>query len=304
MTTIGVVGLGYWGSKVVEEYTMLRESGKIDEVIACDEDDERLSSVDGVDRRFGDLSATLEHADGVHLCTPIGTHGPLGQTILEADTDLLVEKPFTAKPDSSFDLLKTAMREDRILQTGHIYRFANVIDRLRELHQTGRFGTLEEITVRWTHNIDPPTGTDVLWDLAPHPIDILNYVTEDWPSNEYCRTRTRKGVDGPTAATAQFEVANADVRMDVSWDDYIRRRDIEVCGSNASATVEAVEQELTIYDDDGSHEIPIESNNTILQEATNFVDAIETRRNTANSAVVGVRTVEAIDRLAKVANRD
>jgi predicted dehydrogenase len=304
VTTVGVVGLGHWGSKVVDEYVALREEGVIDGVVACDEDDGRLAAVNEVDDRVKDLNATIDHVDGVHLCTPIGTHGPLGQTVLESNTDLLVEKPFTADPDSSFRLLQTAMRENRILQTGHIYRFANVMDRLRDLHRTGRFGTLEEITVRWTHNIAPPSGTDVLWDLAPHPIDILNYITGDWPSDEYCRTRTRPTADGPTAATAQFETAGADVRMDVSWDDHVRRRDVELCGTDASALVEAVEQEITVYDEGGVHGVAVERNNTIRREARNFVDAIETRRNTANSAVVGIRTVEAIDRLVEVADRE
>lgn len=304
MTTIGVAGLGHWGSKVVEEYASLRDDGVIDGVVACDEDAKRLSAADVADRRFDSLSATLEHVDGIHLCTPIGTHASLGQTVLESETDLLVEKPFTANPDSSFQLLQTAMHEDRILQTGHIYRFANVIDRLRELYQMGRFGKIEHITVRWTHKIDSPSRTNVLWDLAPHPIDILNYITGDWPSDIYCRTRTRPGAEVPTTATAQFDVAGADVHMAVSWDDYVRRRDVELCGTNASATVEAVKQELMIYDDDTTQQVAVEANNTIRREAKNFVDAIETRRNTVNSAVVGVRTVEAIDRLTEVAHRD
>ena len=297
MTRIGVVGLGYWGSKVVEEYVALRNNGDIDAVIACDVDEERLISTDGVDVRNVDLSSTLERIDGLHICTPIGTHADLAVPALQAGVDVLIEKPFTDNRSSAFDLMQLASCEDRIIQIGHIYRFANVIERLRELHNVGRFGELQTITMRWTHQVDPPAGTDVLWDLAAHPIDILNYVTGEWPSNEYCRSRTRPSADGPVGATAQFRLGSTDVTMQLSWDDWIRRRTIELVGTEASALVKAVDQNIVIYDEDGTERIPVEANNTIRREAANFVEAIRTRRNTANSAVIGVRTVEAIERL-------
>jgi len=60
VTTVGVVGLGHWGSKVVDEYVALREEGVIDGVVACDEDDGRLAAVNEVDDRVKDLNATIE----------------------------------------------------------------------------------------------------------------------------------------------------------------------------------------------------------------------------------------------------
>lgn len=303
MTGIGVVGLGYWGSKVVEEYVDLREDGTVDRVVACDMDAARLEAVEGVDERFEELEAALERVDGLHVCTPIGTHAAVGRQALDAGVDLLVEKPFTEDRDSAFELMRFAMEQDRLIQTGHIYRFANVIKRLRELYYEGRFGEVHTVTMRWTHEINPPSGTDVLWDLGPHPIDIINYVTGDWPSNEYCRTRTKPDADGPVSATAQFDVADADVIVQLSWRDAVKRRSIEVAGTEASAVVDAVEQEIEVFDDGDSYEIEVEPNNTIRAEATNFVEAIQTRHNTANSAVVGVRAVEAIERLQEVSER-
>ena len=302
VTRVGVVGLGYWGSKVLEEYAALRADGAVSHVVACDADPDRLAEGAAADERYESVDETLDRVDGVHLCTPIGTHKTIGRQTLQRGVDLLAEKPFTNDRDAAFELMQLALQEDRILQTGHIFRFANVIDQLRELYQTGQLGELQTVTLRWTHDVETPPGTNVLWDLAPHPIDIMNYVTGGWPSDECCRTRTLPEADGPVAATAQFQLGDTDVTMQLSWDDRVRRRDIEIAGTKASAVVEAVEQTIELYDDDGQRTLSVETNNTIRSEASHFVKAIQTRRNVANSAVVGVRTIESIERLINAAN--
>lgn len=303
MTSIGVIGLGHWGSKVVEEYNYLRDEGRIEEVAAYDLDESRLNAVDGADHCFSDLDSILRKVDGIHICTPNATHAPIGIEAVRSGVDIMIEKPITTDRSAAFDLMEIANEENQIIQTGHIYRFANVIRTVRDLYRDGRLGTLNEVTLRWTHHIEPPQGTDVLWDLAPHPIDILNFVTNDWPSEEQCQTRTISGVAGAISAMAQFSVAGAEVAMQVSWDDYIRRRAFELSGTEASAKVDAVSQDIEIHDESGVSKHPVEKNNTIRAEASNFIDAIETRHNTINSAVVGVRTVEAIERLHQAGKR-
>lgn len=43
--------------------------------------------------------------------------------------------------------------------------------------------------------------------------------------------------------------------------------------------------------------IEVNANNTIREEALNFLNAIKTGKNTFNSAIVGARCVEMIDRV-------
>jgi peptidyl-prolyl cis-trans isomerase D len=74
---------------------------------------------------------------------------------------------------------------------------------------------------------------------------------------------------------------------------------IELSGEKASARVNAVSQDIEIHNDSGVTRFPVDKNNTIRAEALNFAKAIRTRRNTINSAVVGLRTVETIERLQR-----
>lgn len=294
---VAIVGLGYWGSKVLGEYADLRDEGTIDAVVACDQDPTALESADRADETRGDVAEILPEVDALHVCTTDETHFPIATMAIESGTDVLLEKPLTTDREQAFDLVQLASEQGQILQTGHIFRFANVIRTAREYYQKGYFGTVHTATLRWTHRLDRIRGTDVLWDLMCHPIDILNFVTDDWPRNPEGVALHDPGLERPVGATTTFEIAEGMGTVEVSWVDDVRRRTLEIAGTKRSGTIECVDQSMTVTDTDGTETIAVEANNTIRAEAENFVSAIETRENTFNSAIVGARTVDAIDRI-------
>lgn len=290
---VGVVGVGYWGSKVVDEYVALRDDGEIDEVVACDADPSKLAAVDDVDRGYESLDDALPAVDALHVCTNNATHYPIAEQALTAGKDVLVEKPLTTDRKLAYDLVELASESGGILQSGHIFRFANVVRRARDLFDEGYFGDVYDVTLRWTHRMEPNEGTNVLWDLLPHPIDILNFVTGEWPDNvQGIAANHRNGT--LESAHAQFRLGEATAAVQVSWVDHVRRRILEIAGSKRSARIECVDQTIEMYDGDGRESIPVEANNTIRTEAENLIKAVRTRENTFNSAIVGARTVDAI----------
>lgn len=294
MVCIGVAGLGYWGSKVFDEYADLRDDGEIDRVVAIDMDTEKLTRATRADEQYESVENAIDAVDAIHVCTNNSTHFPVASMGLRNDIDVLVEKPLTETKDEAYDLVEIASETGQILQTGHIFRFANVIRETKRLHEERYFGEVDSYTFRWTHNMDGVPGTDAVWDLLPHPVDILNFVSGDWPTD--IRGRANTGKDGTIeSAFIGFDVDNAIGEIQVSWNDHVRRRSLEIAGDKRSARIKCVGQRITIYDGDGDPEtIAVDDNNTIRREAKNFVTAIETRENTFNSAIVGARTVDAI----------
>lgn len=62
--------------------------------------------------------------------------------------------------------------------------------------------------------------------------------------------------------------------------------------------MDCVGQEIEAYGEDGSkNRLEVSANNTIRDEALNFLDAIKTGKNTFNSAIVGARCVEMVERV-------
>lgn len=293
---VGVVGIGYWGEKVVEEYASLRNTGDIEKVYAIDEDPAKLSQLSSVDETFRTLSEALPEADAFHVCTPNTSHFQIAKKILDQRKHALIEKPLTPQSKTSFDLVELASEQGCILQTGHIFRFANVIRKSKELYQDDELGQIHHLTLRWTHQITPVPGTSVLWDLLPHPIDILNFVTGEWPTVVSCEAVTNSaGQD--IAAVVQLKIDDIVVDIQVSWVDPIRRRDLEIAGSEKGCRIECVDQTIQIHGDNTDEPIQVEHNNTIQAEAENFIGSIQTNENTYNSAIVGARTVDTIEEI-------
>ena len=291
---VGVVGMGYWGSKVVEEYARLRERGDIGEVVAIDADPDALASVDAdiADATYESLEAALPAVDAVHVATSNAGHFPVAAEALDSGVHVLLEKPLTTDRRDAYDLVELASESGCILQTGHVFRFSDVVRQVKEDYETGLFGEPEHFTLRWTHEMEQFKENDVLWDLLPHPLDILNFVTGEWPHTVTGVSKTNP--DGVrTAAQVGLKYSDFVASVEVSWVDRTRRRSLELAGSRRSATVECVDQSMVICDDDKTI-VDVEANNTILAEIENFVRAIETGENAFNSAIVGARMVDAV----------
>jgi len=294
---IAVVGLGYWGSKVFEEYCSLRGEGVIDSVSAIDADPKALNNVEQANQKFTSIESSFDEVDAYHVATSNASHYPIAKKGLENGKDILLEKPLTTDRDKAFDLIQIASENGCILQTGHIFRFADVVREVRELYQQGYLGELQHLLLRWNHDFQPEGEVDVAWDLIPHPIDIINFVTSDWPHHFNGVANSDPETGQRMAAHITFSLGEAKGVIQVSWVDKDRKRLLEIAGTKRSARVHCVDQEIILTNGNEEEHISIESNNTIRTEAKNFINASETGKNTFNSAIVGARTVDIIEQI-------
>lgn len=294
---IGVIGIGRWGTKVAKEYIVLMNEGIIDSVILCDADSSRLKPFADVAITCNQLDDVILKVDGIHICTPNSTHYEIAKKALESGVHVLVEKPMTTDHNQAYELVELATAENLILQVGHIYRFANAIRKIKELYENDYFGDVYYFNLTWTHIMLYMEGVDILWDLLPHPLDILNFITRKWPV-------VFVGVGRAFRRSALNEVVSLQAIFDdgifanihLSWLSPIRRRILEIVGSKRTALVECVKQEIKIFEENEEKLLEVEVNNTIKDEALNFIRAIETGKNNFNSSIVGARNVEMIER--------
>jgi len=297
MVKLGIIGLGNWGRKVAEEANFLLSEGFIDDLYLCDTNESLLKKYkqNNTMKNANDL---LSKVDAVHICTPNKLHFTLGKMALENNIHTIIEKPITTNRFEAYDLLEIALEKGLVLQVGHIFRFANVIKKLRELYQEKAFGKVHYISLEWTHYMQPMDNTNVIWDLAPHPLDILNFVTNLWPMKIFGVAKSIRQNNHEEMATLQaLYKTDLNATINISWLNPIKRRRVEVIGSEASASIESVKQTFDFYRNDGTVEkIDIEKNNTIRDEITHFIESTKSRKNGNNSGVIGLRTVELIER--------
>jgi predicted dehydrogenase len=183
MTPIGmaVVGAGYWGPNLVR--ATLATPG-LNLKWLCDLDENRARSVLG---HYTTVAATNSYervlADpavaAVAIATPAATHFDLVRAALEAGKHVLVEKPITTAVPDAEKLAALAERSRLVLMCDHTYCYTPAVQRIRTLIREGYLGTVQFIdSVRINLGLVQP-DVDVLWDLAPHDLSILDFVLPD-----------------------------------------------------------------------------------------------------------------------------
>jgi len=183
MTPIGmaVVGAGYWGPNLVRN---AQATPELEVRYLCDLDPERARRVLG---RYSTVavSDSLEEVladpevQAVAVATPAGTHFDVAGRALEAGRHVLVEKPLASSYVDGVKLVELAAERDRVLMLDHTYCYTPAVGRLRELVRGGQLGDLQYVdSVRINLGLVQP-DIDVLWDLAPHDLSILDSILPD-----------------------------------------------------------------------------------------------------------------------------
>ena len=173
-----VIGAGYWGPNLVRN---LAGHDDVDLRWVCDLDLERARRVAG---RHGDIATTTNveavlsdpDVDVVAIATPAGTHVDLGLAALDAGKHVLVEKPLASTLESGQKLVAAARAADRVLMCDHTYCYTPAVERIRSLIESGDIGDVLYVdSVRINLGL-VQHDIDVVWDLAPHDLSILDHV--------------------------------------------------------------------------------------------------------------------------------
>jgi predicted dehydrogenase len=180
MSPIGlaVVGAGYWGPNLVR--TALATPALRLEWL-CDLDAQRARSVLGqytTVRATDCYEAVLADpaVTAVAIATPAATHFDLVRAALEAGKHVLVEKPLTPSVAEGEKLAALARQSGLVLMCDHTYCYTPAVQRIRELVRSGDIGEVQFVdSVRINLGLVQP-DVDVLWDLAPHDLSILDFV--------------------------------------------------------------------------------------------------------------------------------
>jgi predicted dehydrogenase len=182
--TVGVIGCGYWGPNLIRNFAENEEA-----VLRwiCDADARRLEKVA---RRYPSARATTDwqelisdaRLDAAVVATPVATHYAFARAALEAGKHVLVEKPFTASVREAEELIALAERQKLALMVDHTFVYTGAVRRIKEMVAAGEIGDLlyfDSVRINlglFQHDVN------VVWDLAPHDLSIMDYVVAERPT--------------------------------------------------------------------------------------------------------------------------
>jgi len=178
---IALVGCGYWGSKHARVmYSMER----VAEVVLVDSREDRLRSLARSYKTaqcYTTLRAALPHVDAVVVATPPSTHVPVAMAAIQAGKHVLVEKPLALTSTGARTLISAAAEHGVVLMVGHTFEYNPAVRKLRDLVQSGELGELYYLDSARLNLGLYQNDVNVIFDLAPHDVSIINYVLGSKP---------------------------------------------------------------------------------------------------------------------------
>jgi UDP-N-acetylglucosamine 3-dehydrogenase len=328
-----VLGAGYWGTKQAQEYAAIEaEDGSFNLGWVADSSSEaleRLKKELKSDTKYvQDYREVLESdVDAVHIALPNALHYRVAKEALDAGKHVLLEKPMALTSREAFKLVQLADEKGLVLQVGHIFRFNNAVRMVRKIMKEGRVGKVYYLKLEWAASQQPPKETDIVFDLAPHPIDILNFLLDEWPSSVEAVGESYVRGSARFEEMAFINLVYPDTvlaNIYVSWIQHgVKDRSIRVVGEKGTVYCDALDQVVRIFDGGRAEELsrasfpssspakrPVgplpgnEPNNTIRDMQYNFLERIRGRSPQFNSGVVGASTVVTLEAITRAMRKE
>ena len=286
---IGVIGVGYWGKKIVHEYVQLgKQNSHVDLHAVCDllEDNRKYCENYAIPKmtEYHKVMLASPNVDAVNVCTPNETHYQICREALEAGKHVLVEKPMTLRSAEAYELVELARKQNLVLSVGHIFRFNNALRMTRHLIKNGFFGDVLYLKLKWTTLMPSPDERDIITDLAPHPFDILHFLLGEWPSKITCKAKAyrREKLDEIAFVVAEFG-NNVMAHVELSWLSPGKTRQVCVMGSNKFAKINCLSQDVKVFENNSFRDVYVKRNNTIEEELEHFVYCVQNNSIVNNS---------------------
>jgi predicted dehydrogenase len=253
VTTVGVVGLGYWGPNLARNFDRLPDA---ELTWVCDASEEALTRWGPA---FPSARTTTEFDDllnddaleAVVIATPVPTHADLAIRVLAAGKHCFVEKPLARSEQEAEAVVEAARAAGRVLMVGHLLEYHPGVERLTEVVRSGELGDLRYIYSNRLNLGKHRQDENALWSLGAHDVSVILRLADEEPSSSTAvgESYVKPGVEDVVFAFMRFE-SGLTAHMHLSWLDPHKERRFTVVGSQRMATFDDMELErkLTVYD--------------------------------------------------------
>lgn len=317
---IGVVGAGYWGPNLVRNFNQFPDA---EVAWVCDLEEARLAHIRNL---YPSLYTTQDYLeivtdpsiDAVCVATPARCHFDMAKQALDHGKHVLVEKPFTTSSSEAEALVGLAASRDRVLLVDHTFEYAPAVRKIQEIIQKGELGQISYVHMARLNLGLFQNDINVVWDLAPHDVSILNYVLKSEPIAVAAHGNRNVLPDVEDVSMLILYYPDEIVAyVHVSWLNPRKTREATFVGSKKMLVFDDVEplEKVRIYDKGvseprhydtfgefqlsyryGDIYTPFIENHEPLQlECRHFLDCIKGRATPASSGEVGLRVVRVLE---------
>ena len=250
---VGVIGCGYWGPNLIRNFN---ENYNTDIIYACDLDIKRLERIK---LRYPTVTATTNYKDllrdknlqVVAIATPVRTHYKLIKEALSAGKHVLIEKPLTSKVKEAEELVELANKKNLILFVDHTFIYTGAVKKIKEIMSSVGIGDICYFdSVRVNLGLFQ-SDINVIWDLAPHDVAIMDYLITEKPKNVVATgaSHTHSGIEDIAYVSVNFK-NNLIAHFHLNWMSPVKIRRIILGGNKKMIVFDDLDpaDKVKIYD--------------------------------------------------------
>ncbi len=323
---VAVIGCGYWGKHLLRNFYT---SDKWELACACDSN---AGQLEAPEKSYPGVRCTTNAADifadpsvdAVAIATPVDSHFDLAKAAIEAGKHTWVEKPLTSSSAQANELLALAKKHNVLLHVDHTYIYTPAVRKIKQIIEAGELGDIlyfDSVRVNlglFQHDVN------VIWDLAPHDISILEYCTGKKPvsvnaTGSSIVKYSDRNLENIAYMTVNFE-DNSIGHFHVNWLSPVKIRRIIIGGSRKMLVFNDMEpmEKIKIYDSGVSinsredvyetlvryrtgdmFSPAIDNKEALAEECNHFFDSIAVNKPTITSGQSGLYVVKILEAAGK-----
>ena len=241
--SISVLGAGQWGANLIRNVAF---NDEIEFSGICDSDPETLKKIS---RQYPHVP-TFDHydqmlesdQDAIIIATPARMHYDHSRKALEAGRHVLIEKPMATNPAEARKLAALAQTKSLVLMVGHTFLYNNIIHDIKRRLDNRELGEVYYLYSQRLNLGHVRQDVDVMWNLAPHDISIINYLLSSRPHRVSAQgmsfIQKKKNVADVTFCKLDYPDGRS-AHLHLSWIDPQKVRQMVIVGS----------EKMLVYDD-------------------------------------------------------
>src|SRR6266496_2198989 len=322
MVRFGVIGYGYWGPNVVRNLTSLEGS----ELMAvCDKSTAARRRMQKAHPGIAVATEASEiltspDIDAIAVVTPVWTHYELAKAALENGKHIFVEKPFTSNSAQAEELIALAEKKNLKIMVDHTFLFTPAVQKIKQLLEQGELGKLyyyDSTRVNlglFQHDVN------VIWDLAPHDLSIMDYLIQESPEAIVATGQTHLNAHEDIAFITVYFPDKIIAHLNVNWLSPVKVRTTLIGGEKkmlvwndleADEKIKVYDKGVSVTSREGLYNLlvnyrsgdmwapQIEQVEALHRELGYFVDCITKNETPINDGKAGLRVVKMLEAASK-----
>lgn len=253
MINCAIIGYGYWGPNLVRNFSSTPNASV---KLVADLRSERLQLVK---KNYPNIDVTNDmdsiwnnsEIDAVIIATPVFTHFDLAKKALNSGKHVLLEKPMTDTVAHAKELIDLATAKGKVLMVDHTFLYTSAVQKMKSLIDSGDIGKVKYFDSTRINLGLIQQDVNVLWDLAPHDISILNYLMPEKPYSVQATgvSHIHNGIENIAYLTVNYS-SDFIAHFNCSWSSPVKIRTMLLGGDKKMVVFNDMEptEKIKIYD--------------------------------------------------------